>query len=103
MRELLWRPRAQLDRESIAIYLGQQRASPQAALEAIAGIDKALETACAFPESGSRFGDDKLEGEYRSVLAGNYRIFYQYDDASLTVYRILHQRQDIDDYSFVQL
>ena len=44
MLDLAWRPRAQLDRESIAIYLGLERGMPQPALDAIKGIDAALET-----------------------------------------------------------
>ncbi len=55
MLELAWRPRAHLDRESIAIYLGLECKNPQAALAAIQRIDAAIEHARSFPDAGGRF------------------------------------------------
>lgn len=102
MLELEWRPRAQLDRESIAIYLGVERGAPQSALKAMRQIDGAIDRVRAFPDSGGRFRSDTLANrEYRTVAAGKYTVFYRYDDTALTVYRILHQRQDIDNYTLV--
>ncbi len=37
------------------------------------------------------------------MLASPYTVYYRCDDTALTVYRILHQRQDIDTYAFVDL
>ena len=87
MLDLAWRPRAQLDRESI---------------DAIKGIDAALETVRTFPDAGGHFTDDHLEHEYRTTLAGPYIIYYRYNATTLTVYRIMHQRQSIDTYSLVE-
>ncbi len=99
---LQWRPRAELDRESIAIYLGIERKNPSAALKAVKTIDAALERACLFPDSGGRFRMDQLEHrEYRTALANPYTVFYRFDAETLTVYRILHQRQDIDTYAMI--
>ena len=97
MLDLAWRPRAQLDRESIAIYLGLERGMPQAALDAIKDIDAALETVRTFPDAGGH-----LEHEYRTTLAGPYIIYYRYNATTLTVYRIMHQRQSIDTYSLIE-
>ena len=102
MLDLAWRPRAQLDRESIAIYLGLERGMPQAALDAIKDIDAALETVRTFPDMGGHFTDDHLEHEYRTTLAGPYIIYYRYNATTLTVYRIMHQRQSIDTYSLIE-
>lgn len=102
MLDIEWRPRAHLDRESIAIYLGMERGAPQAALDAIRAIDEALETVRRFPDSGGHFTDDHLEHEYRTTLAGSWRIFYRYNTQVLTVYRIMHQRQNIDTYSLIE-
>ena len=52
MRELRWRPRAHLDRESIALYLGMECSAPQAALDAIRKIDAAIERVRALPDHG---------------------------------------------------
>lgn len=102
--ELEWRPRAHLDRESIAIYLGIERKSPQSALRAIERIDAALERVRLFPDSGGRFRVDQLaHHDYRTALADPYIIFYRFDETTLTVYRVLHQRQDIDTYAMVEL
>lgn len=103
MLQLRWRPRAQLDRESIAIYLGVERRSPQAALNAMAVIDKALSFIRQFPDSGGFYQHDHLDREYRTMLADPYIVYYRYDAEYLTVYRILHQRQDIDVYTLIDL
>lgn len=99
MLEVQWRPRAHLDRESIAIYLGVERQNPKAALAAINGIDAAIDRARRFPDAGGHFTDDHLEHEYRTVLAGPYIVYYRYTSSTLTVYRIMHQRQNMDTYS----
>lgn len=103
MLELRWRPRAQLDRESIALFIGYERRAPQVALEAMRRIDAAIERVREFPDSGGHFRRDGLEHEYRTVIANPYIVFYRYDDQALTVYRVLHQRQDIDAYTLVDL
>lgn len=75
---------------------------PRAALDAIKGIDAALETVRTFPDAGGHFTDDHLEHEYRTTLAGPYIIYYRYNATTLTVYRIMHQRQSIDTYSLIE-
>ena len=100
--KLAFRPRAHLDRESIAIHLGVERGNPNAALKAMSAIDKAIERVRLFPDGGGRFRMDQLERRgYRTVLADPYIVFYRYSSETLTVYRILHQRQDIDTYAMV--
>ena len=104
MLEVVWRPRAHLDRESIAIYLGYECKQPQAALKALQGIDAALNHARTFPDSGGRVRLEELHHtEYRTVRANPYTIYYRFDEAALTIYRVLHQRQNFDAYSLVDL
>lgn len=104
MLALKFRPRAQIDRESIAIYIGFECGMPQAARDVIGKIDAATHRVREFPDSGGRFYDASLaNAEYRTVKAGKYTVFYRYDSQAITVYRILHHRQDIDSYSFVNL
>lgn len=102
MLDLLWRPRAHLDRESIAIYLGLECGNPDAALAVMRRIDAALERARAFPDSG---GHLRIEGlahdDYRKAYADPYVVVYRFDVAAVMVYRILHQRQSLDAYSLV--
>lgn len=104
MRDLMWRPRAHLDRESIAIYLGLECRNPSAALKTIESIDAAIEHVRALPDTGGRFRMDSLHAsEYRTMLANPHTIYYRFDDTTLTIYRILHQRQDIDTFALVDL
>lgn len=103
MLALNWRPRAHLDRESIAIYVAMERGLPQVALETIERIDEAIKFAREFPDAGGRFRFDNLQSEYRTALANPYTVYYRYDETTLTVYRILHQQQDIDSYALVDL
>ncbi|MFR3452319.1 MAG: type II toxin-antitoxin system RelE/ParE family toxin [Collinsella sp.] len=90
-------------RSGVHRHLPRPRAGmPQAALDAIKGIDAALETVRTFPDAGGHFTDDHLEHEYRTTLAGPYIIYYRYNATTLTVYRIMHQRQSIDTYSLIE-
>lgn len=104
MLDLRWRPRAHLDRESIAIYLGFECGNPDAALAAIRGIDAALERVCAFPDGGGHLRIEELaHSDYRKAYADPYVIVYRFDAEAVTVYRILHQRQNLDTYSLADL
>ena len=73
MLDLAWRPRAHLDRESIAIYLGVECGNPPAALAAVQCIDAAVERARALPDAGGRFRMEGLDAkECRTVHANPY-------------------------------
>ena len=104
MLNVSWRPRAHLDRESIAIYWGLERGKPDVALNILERIDTALLFICEFPDSGGHCQIEKLaHNEYRTALANPYTIYYRYDDTTLTIYRVLHQRQNFDTYSLIDL
>lgn len=104
MLKLVWRPRAHLDRESIAIYLGLECKNPSAALDTIQRIDSAIERVRALPDSSGRFYMEELGAkEYRTVRANPYTVYYRFDSETLIVYRVLHQRQNIDNYALVDL
>lgn len=101
--KLQWRPRANLDRQSIAIYLGIECGNPEAALKAIAAIDEAIERIRLQPNLGKRFRHERLQNEYHMVQANPYTVFYRADDCCVTIYRIMHQRQNISDYELIEL
>ena len=104
MRKVVWRPRAHLDRQSIALYLGQECGNPKAALSVMREIDAAIGRACEFPELGRAFDVDMLaHHDYRCVLAGNCRVFYRFTESQVIVCRVLHQRRDIDPRALVDL
>lgn len=101
---VFWRPRALFDLQSIVVYLGYEKGSPQAAKHVHDGIVAAIERVRLFPEIGKKVAIEELRNEgYRQVPAGSYIVFYRYVDAAIVVYRVLHQRQDVDTYDLVSL
>ena len=100
IRHVRYRPRAAVDLESAVVYLGEVRQAPQAAKRLFDGITQALANLCAMPTMGKPFSDDNLDRKmYRTWLVGHHRIFYSFDDEWLTVWRIVHTSQDIDNYA----
>lgn len=96
-----YRPRAAFDLESIVIYVGEVLKSPKSARNLYMGIREKVMDLCRIPTIGRVFRDDLLGREYRYFLHENYRIFYSYDEETLTVWRIVHTRQDIDDFALI--
>ena len=102
MREIRYRPRATFDLESIVVYLGEVQKSPASAQRIYQSVQEAIALLGDMPTLGKPFSDDSLDRKnYRSYLAGSYRVFYTFGEESLTVWRVVHTRQDIDDYAFV--
>lgn len=65
-------------------------------------IKAAVKELCAMPTLGRPFIDEALgRRDIRSWLVGNYRVFYTYDEEFLTVRRVIHTRQDIDDFALI--
>ena len=104
MRKVEFRPRAALDVESIVTYISFVLAAPNAAQEWYGKLKESLTLLCEQPGIGRIFQDDRLElFERRTFLVGNYRIYYSFNESALTVWRILHTSQDMDDYALVDL
>lgn len=103
MREVRIRPRAQLDLESIYIYGAFEMGQPKAARETIDAFYDAFDRIALLPEIGMLFADEDLEREYRRVLVKNHWVYYAFNDDTVTIWRIFHTRQDIANYTFVDL
>ncbi len=104
MRKPEYRPRAAYDAESIVTYIGQILKSPKAARAWYENLKDTVSTLCATPDLGRVFEDDRLAiKERRAFLVGKYRLFYSYDTEKLTIWRVIHTSQDIDDYAIVDL
>lgn len=102
MREPAYRPRAALDLESMVIYVGEVCRNPQSARHIYESIMAAVRDLCAMPTMGRPFvGESLSRRSFRSWLVGNYRVLYTYDDETLTVWRVIHARQDIDDFALI--
>ena len=99
-----YRPRAAYDVESTVTYIGQVLHSPQAARTWYEDLKSAVAALCENPDLGRVFEDDRLSLKgRRTFLVGRYRLFYSYDAEKLTVWRVVHTSQDIDDYAIVDL
>lgn len=104
MRSVVWRPRAQLDRTSILIYLAVERQAPKSAEEVLSQIDEAIARIVAFPDIGRRVTYEGLRRRnYRRVPSGHYIIFYRVDEESITIVRVLHERQDFANYTVIDM
>ena len=103
MLEVELRPRAQLDLESIYIHIAIVLASPQAADKTSDAIYRSIERLAEFPDLGKVLESDRLSRVYRRLLCESYWIYYTYNDAKLTVWRIFHTSRDIEDYTYVDL
>lgn len=103
MRTVRYRPRAAFDLESIVIHLGEVCQNPTLARSTYSSIVGAVQTLAQMPTMGRPFIDETITSRaYRSWLVGSYRVFYSFDAESLTVWRVIHNRQEIDDYAFVE-
>ena len=103
MREVVYRPRAAFDVESIVTYISVVLHSPQAAENWYAQLLEALDLLCGQPMLGREFNDTYLKHQNRrSFLVGNYRLFYSFSANTLTVWRVLHTTQDMDDFALVE-
>ena len=83
--------------------MGVERSNPQAALRTINAIDAAIDMARRFPRTAAATTPMTTSSASTAErLAGSYIIIYRYDATTLTVYRIMHQRQNIDTYSLIE-
>lgn len=103
MRTPVYRPRATFDLESMVVYVGDVLGMPQSAKQLYKNIVDGVAMLCDMPTIGRPFFDDALERKnYRTHLIGQHRIFYTFDEDTLTVWRVIHTRQDIDDYALIE-
>ena len=104
MTEVVWLPRARLDYSSIAIYLGIEQHAPQAARAAVSKIEETVALLAEFPDAGRQVDYDDLRRRgYRRAIAGHYHIYYRHTAGTLTICRILHERQSLCDYALMSL
>lgn len=101
MLEVEIRPRAQLDLESIYIHIAVVLASPQTAADTVEAIYQAIERVADLPDLGAPFESGRLSRPYRRTLAKNHWVYYSTEGERLTIWRIFHTRQDVDDSTLI--
>lgn len=101
MREIEYRLRAEIDIDGTITYQAVVLGSSSAARATADAIFSAIERVAMFPESGKPVFDDALEqGGYRKVLAKRHWIYFTYSAETLTVWRVVHETQDVDEFGF---
>ena len=103
MRNVRIRPIAQLDLESMYIYGAFEMGQPKAARALLDAFYDAFDRIAALPEAGMLFADDDLGREYHRMLVKSHWVYYTFDESSVVIWRIFHTRQDIANYTFVDL
>ncbi|HKX45920.1 MAG TPA: type II toxin-antitoxin system RelE/ParE family toxin [Planctomycetota bacterium] len=93
MRELRIRPLARADLEQVWSYT-LERWGVEQADRYLRGIGVVLRLLAEHPALGR--DESKLREHYRSYLVGRHVIYYVFDDATLSVVRVLHCSLDRD-------
>ncbi len=93
MREVLVRPRAQSDLESIWLYTFDRWDEEQATRYLRKVNDRIAELA-AEPERGK--SQEAIRPGYYSARIGRHVIYYTFTDQSLGIERVLHDQMDFD-------
>lgn len=102
-RKVRYRPRATFDIESIVIYYSEVCKNTSLARTTYEQISSAIKKLAEMPTMGRPFlYKPSLKHDYRFWLVENHKVFYTYDNNYLTAYRIIHVRQDIDDFALIE-
>lgn len=95
MAKLRVNPKAIEDLKSIRSYISDELNNPVAAKNIVATIIEAYEKLLDFPYMGrdlsSKIG---LRTDYRYLICDHYIVFYKYDEAYISIYRILNSQRD---------
>ena len=92
MREVVKRPRAYADLESIWLYTYEQWGEEQAARYLRQLNDRIMELA-AKPERGK--SREALRAGYYSIRVGRHVVFYTFTDQMVGIERVLHGQMDM--------
>lgn len=100
MRNIEYRPRAEVDLDGIFVFLAFEVKAPQAAERVAEELSAQIELIAEIPTLGHSFEDEGLQHTYRRILCGSYWIYYTFDEATLTVWRIFHTSRDTDMFGY---
>ncbi len=91
MRRLKIKPRARADAGIIWSYIADDNAD--AATRLLQRIFDRFQLIRRSPESGEQRAD--ISYGVRQAIVENYVIFYEFDDASVTILRVIHGARDL--------
>lgn len=92
--------RAALDLLNIQMHYVVLGGKPQKHLNS---IFEGIEFICEFPDAGQIIESERVMPGYHKWLADEFWIYYSADGETLTIWRIAHTKQDIDEYELLEL
>lgn len=91
--------KADADLDDIVGYIAVELANPTAASDFVDKLQKAIEEARVFPESGALVVNEFIpDAEIRKKLVGNYIMYYlpDSDEKKIYILRIVYGRRNMD-------
>lgn len=92
--------KAEADLDEIISYIALELSNPQAASDFVENLQKAIDEARSFPESGARVNNELLfTMEIRKKMIGNYIMYYLPLSAEKLIYivRIIYGKRNMDE------
>ncbi|MDR2467631.1 MAG: type II toxin-antitoxin system RelE/ParE family toxin [Spirochaetaceae bacterium] len=88
-------PQARKDLEEIQAYIAGELENPTAALNVVSRITRSIKNLKDMPGIGAPLSSKvPFETNYRTLVCGNYLVFYRYEGKTVFVDRILYGRRD---------
>ncbi|MDO5785827.1 MAG: type II toxin-antitoxin system RelE/ParE family toxin [Eubacteriales bacterium] len=92
--------KAEADLDDIVSYIAIELLNPQAASDFVDKLQKVIDEACSFPESGSPVNNEFLSStKVRKKLVGNYIMYYLpvMDEKMVYIVRIIYGKRNMDE------
>ncbi|MGG4213768.1 type II toxin-antitoxin system RelE/ParE family toxin [Paenibacillus sp. FSL L8-0638] len=86
---------AQSDLLEIVNYISEQLSAPQAAINLVDKLDRAISKLEQFPFSGHLYKKNfKLKDEFRMLVVENYIVFYVVFDDIIEIRRVIYSKRN---------
>ncbi|MHC6202608.1 type II toxin-antitoxin system RelE/ParE family toxin [Breznakiellaceae bacterium SP9] len=96
MYEIKYLPTVQKDLESISDYISLTLGAPQAALNFLDALEKALVNLKDNPFAHRLYRPIKpISTEYRVITVKNYLVFYTAFEGTIEIHRVIYKRRDL--------
>ena len=95
MAKLHISPQAQSDLHSIKEYIAAELENPNAAVNTVSKITKAIRRLTDFPDSGAPLSSIvSIPNNYRFLVCGNYLVFYRHESGYVYVLHVIYGKRD---------
>ncbi len=95
MAEIRFSPEAITDLQQTKAYITEELCNEQAAIGTVTKITKKIRMLASFPESGAPLSSIvDFETDYRFFVCDNYTAFYQIENQTVNIIRVLYGRRN---------